>query len=214
MNMYFPQRTPVLLWIGLYLSRGASASHFISSFCLTERARIISESGLTRFPEYWYLFIYFATVTLDLEVVDSSSFPRGWGRYKDPRGRFPVTLPSLPPALLSSLSASEARLPCQGSYRALHSLLLECHCPGGSPPLPFCDVSAHMFCSVIIYQVLGNPLFLALYPLHLTLRPSHVRRIFPTWRMPTGDRPKHLCRCSLEFYGWKHGISGNYISLQ
>ena len=44
---------------------------------LTERVRIISESGLTCFPKYCYPFIYFATVTLILEVVNGSLFPTG-----------------------------------------------------------------------------------------------------------------------------------------
>ena len=39
MNMYFPQIIPVLLWKVLYLSRGASASCFISSLCFDREGK-------------------------------------------------------------------------------------------------------------------------------------------------------------------------------
>lgn len=133
---------------------------------LTEGARIISESGLTRFPEHWYPLIYFATVTLDLEVVHSSSFPRGWDLYNDPRGRFPVTLPSLPPALLSSLSASETHLPCQGSYRG--SPL-----PSFRMPLPMWEPSTSLLWRLCSHALLcGNLSGLRKSSIHGTLSPS------------------------------------------
>ena len=162
--MYFPQRTPVLLWKGLYLSRGSLLPVLSHHSVLTERARIISDSGLTRFPKYCYLFIYILPGTLNLGLM-APYFQRD--------------------KICTKTLVVVSQLPfprCPQPFSRASLLLKLTFCVGfsyrGSPlpsfrmPLPLWEPStsllwslAHLFCSVIIFnQVLGNPSFMALCP--------------------------------------------------
>ena len=216
MNMYFPQIIPVLLWKVLYLSRGVSASCFISSLCFDREGK----NNL----RIW--FDMFSWVLLSIYIF-WNSYSESWKLLMAPYFQQDkictktLVVVSQLPFPLCSQPFSRAALLLKVTFSVGFSFLGS-PLPSFTMPLPIWEASASLLWSLCSRVPFCGHLSSGLRKsfIHGTQSPSsHPKAItcrcaFPTWRMPTGDRSKHLCRCSLEFYGWRDGISGNYISLQ
>ena len=166
MNMYFPQRTPVLLWIGLYLSRGASASHFISSFCFDREGTNNLRIWFDTFP--WVLIPVYI-------FCDSYSGPWSCWQLLISKGMRSVQRPSWSFPSYPSLSAPSTSLKplCFWSSPSMSGFLSCSPLPSFRMPLPRWEPSTSLLWRLCSHVLLCDNLSgLRKSSIHGTLSPS------------------------------------------